>query len=132
MLAAANTFKVAPRGGGHFLWGRPGQRRHGADLSLPIINYTGGSHGDAFANGLYAMHQVTAACRGISDRHSPDGWCCECWVIQRQSPHAASDQSTSASVVLPSGQAVTASATDHPDRSCQAVAVAAISGVDTC
>lgn len=73
------------------------------------------------ATGLYAMHQVLAAAgRGI-----PTGTCPTVGVaghalgggLGANSRHAGllCDQLTSASVVLPSGQAVTASATDHPD-----------------
>lgn len=93
-FAAANNLKVAPRGGGH--------------------SYVGASTANA-------MHQVLAAAgRGI-----PTGTCPTVGVaghalgggLGANSRHAGllCDQLTSASVVLPSGQAVTASATDHPD-----------------
>lgn len=125
-FAAANNLKVAPRGGGHSYVGA--STANGAmvlDLrQLPgDINYdaTTGRVTVTPATGLYAMHQVLAAAgRGI-----PTGTCPTVGVaghalgggLGANSRHAGllCDQLTSASVVLPSGQAVTASATDHPD-----------------
>lgn len=124
-FAAANNLKVAPRGGGHSYVGA--STANGAmvlDLrQLPgDINYdaTTGRVTVTPATGLYAMHQVLAAAgRGI-----PTGTCPTVGVaghalgggLGANSRHAGllCDQLTSASVVLPSGQAVTASATDHP------------------
>src|SRR5262249_55877072 len=72
------------------------------------------------ATGLYALHQALA----VAGRGIPTGTCPTVGTaghalgggLGAQSRHAGlmSDALTSASVVLPGGAAVTASATDHP------------------
>jgi FAD/FMN-containing dehydrogenase len=125
-FAAAHNLKVAPRSGGHSYVGA--STANGAmvlDLrQLPgDINYDAASGQVTVtpATSLYAIHQALAAAgRGI-----PTGTCPSVGAaghalgggLGAQSRHAGllSDQLTSASVVLPSGQAVTASAASNPD-----------------
>ncbi|MGV0813288.1 FAD-binding oxidoreductase [Mycolicibacterium boenickei] len=125
-FAAAHNLKVAPRGGGHSYVGA--STATGAlvlDLrQLPgDINYDAGTGYVTVtpATGLYAMHQVLAgAGRGI-----PTGTCPTVGAaghalgggLGAQSRHAGlmSDQLVSATVVLPGGRAVTASANENPD-----------------
>ena len=125
-FAAAHNLKVAPRSGGHSYVGA--STATGAmvlDLrQLPgDINYDAASGQVTVtpATSLYAIHQALAAAgRGI-----PTGTCPSVGAaghalgggLGAQSRHAGllCDQLTSASVVLPSGQAVTASAASNPD-----------------
>jgi FAD/FMN-containing dehydrogenase len=125
-FAAAHNLKVAPRSGGHSYVGA--STANGAmvfDLrQLPgDINYDASSGQVTVtpATSLYAMHQTLAAAgRGI-----PTGTCPSVGAaghalgggLGAQSRHAGllCDQLTSASVVLPGGQAVTASAASNPD-----------------
>lgn len=125
-FAAANNLKVAPRSGGHSYIGA--STANGAmvfDLrQLPgEVNYDAatGQITVTPATTLYAMHQALAAAgRGI-----PTGTCPSVGAaghalgggLGAQSRHAGllCDQLTSASVVLPGGQAVTASAASNPD-----------------
>jgi FAD/FMN-containing dehydrogenase len=125
-FAAAHNLKVAPRSGGHSYVGA--STANGAmvfDLrQLPgDINYDASSGQVTVtpATSLYAMHQALAAAgRGI-----PTGTCPSVGAaghalgggLGAQSRHAGllCDQLTSASVVLPGGQAVTASAASNPD-----------------
>jgi FAD/FMN-containing dehydrogenase len=125
-FAAAHNLKVAPRSGGHSYVGA--STANGAmvfDLrQLPgDINYDASSGQVTVtpATSLYAMHQALfAAGRGI-----PTGTCPSVGAaghalgggLGAQSRHAGllCDQLTSASVVLPGGQAVTASAASNPD-----------------
>jgi FAD/FMN-containing dehydrogenase len=125
-FAAANNLKVAPRSGGHSYIGA--STANGAmvfDLrQLPgEINYDAatGQVTVTPATSLYAMHEALAAAgRGI-----PTGTCPSVGAaghalgggLGAQSRHAGllCDQLTSASVVLPGGQAVTASANSNPD-----------------
>jgi FAD/FMN-containing dehydrogenase len=125
-FAAAHNLKVAPRSGGHSYVGA--STASGAmvlDLrQLPgEINYDGatGQVTVTPATSLYAMHQALAgAGRGI-----PTGTCPSVGAaghalgggLGADSRHAGllCDQLTSASVVLPGGQAVTASAANQPD-----------------
>jgi len=125
-FAAAHNLKVAPRSGGHSYTGA--STANGTmvfDLrQLPgEINYDAGSGQVTVtpATGLYAIHQVLAgAGRGI-----PTGTCPTVGAAGHalgggmggNSRHAGllCDQLTSASVVLPGGQAVTASAASNPD-----------------
>ena len=125
-FAAANNLKVAPRSGGHSYIGA--STANGAmvlDLrQLPgEVNYDASSGQVTVtpATSLYTMHRTLAAAgRGI-----PTGTCPSVGAaghalgggMGAQSRHAGllSDQLTSASVVLPSGQAVTASAASNPD-----------------
>src|ERR1700758_4228143 len=125
-FAAARNLKVAPRSGGHSYIG--GSTANGA-MVLDLRQLPGDINYDAStgqvtvtpATSLYAMHQTLAgAGRGI-----PTGTCPSVGAsghalgggLGAQSRHAGllCDQLTSASVVLPGGQAVTASAANNPD-----------------
>jgi FAD/FMN-containing dehydrogenase len=125
-FAAAHNLKVAPRSGGHSYIG--GSTANGA-MVLDLRQLPGDINYDAStgqvtvtpATSLYAMHQTLAgAGRGI-----PTGTCPSVGAsghalgggLGAQSRHAGllCDQLTSASVVLPGGQAVTASAANNPD-----------------
>ena len=138
-FAAANNLKVAARGGGHSYVGA--STANGA-MVLDLRPLPGDVNYDAAtglvtvtpATSLYAMHQVLAAAgRGI-----PTGTCPSVGAaghalgggLGAHSRHAGlmCDALRSATVVLPSGQAVTASANSSPICSGRcAVAVAAIS-----
>ena len=125
-FAAANNLKVAARGGGHSYVGAstangamvldlrplPGDVQY--DTATGLVTVTP-------ATSLYAMHQVLAAAgRGI-----PTGTCPSVGAaghalgggLGAHSRHAGlmCDALRSATVVLPSGQAVTASANSQPD-----------------
>jgi FAD/FMN-containing dehydrogenase len=125
-FAAAHNLKVAPRSGGHSYVG--GSTANGS-MVLDLRQLPGGVQYDAAsgqvtvtpATSLYAVHQeLAAAGRGI-----PTGTCPSVGAaghalgggLGANSRHAGllSDQLTSASVVLPGGQAVTASAASNPD-----------------
>ncbi len=125
-FAAANGLKVAPRSGGHSYLGA--STANGA-LVLDLRPLPGGISYDAGtglvtvtpATDLYALHQTLAeAGRGI-----PTGTCPSVGTaghalgggLGAHSRHAGlmSDALRSASVVLPSGEVVTASASSHPD-----------------
>ncbi len=125
-FAAANNLKVAPRSGGHSY---VGASTANGTMVLDLRQLPGEINYDAAtgqvtvtpATSLYAIHQALAAAgRGI-----PTGICPTVGAaghalgggLGAQSRHAGlmSDALTSASVVLPGGQAVTASATSHPD-----------------
>jgi len=125
-FAAANNLKVAPRAGGHSYVGA--STANGA-MVLDLRQLPGDPHYDAAtgqitvtpATSLYAMHQTLAAAgRGI-----PTGTCPSVGAaghalgggMGANSRRAGllCDQLTSASVVLPNGQAVTASAASNPD-----------------
>src|SRR6201997_3475773 len=125
-FAAAHNLKVAPRSGGHSYIG--GATANGA-MVLDLRQLPGDINYDAStgqvtvtpATSLYAMHQTLAgAGRGI-----PTGTCPSVGAsghalgggLGAQSRHAGllCDQLMSASVVLPGGQAVTASAANNPD-----------------
>jgi FAD/FMN-containing dehydrogenase len=125
-FAAANNLKVAPRGGGHSYVGA--STANGA-MVLDLRQLPGDVNYDAAtglvtvtpATSLYAMHQVLAAAgRGI-----PTGTCPSVGAaghalgggLGAHSRHAGlmCDALRSATVVLPSGQAVTTSANSQPD-----------------
>jgi FAD/FMN-containing dehydrogenase len=125
-FAAAQRLKVAPRSGGHSY---VGASTANGTMVLDLRQLPGGINYDAGtgqvtvtpATSLYAMHQsLAAAGRGI-----PTGTCPSVGAsghalgggLGAQSRHAGlmCDALRSATVVLPSGQAVTASATDNPD-----------------
>lgn len=125
-FAANHNLKVAPRGGGHSY---VGASTANGTMVLDLRQLPGDINYDARtghvtvtpATGLYAMHQVLAgAGRGI-----PTGTCPSVGAaghalgggLGAQSRHAGlmSDQLVSATVVLPGGTAVTASANEHPD-----------------
>jgi FAD/FMN-containing dehydrogenase len=125
-FAAANNLKVAPRSGGHSYIGA--STANGA-MVLDLRQLPGEANYDAStgqvtvtpATSLYTMHQTLAA----SGRGIPTGTCPSVGAaghalgggMGAQSRHAGllCDQLTSASVVLPGGQAVTASAASNPD-----------------
>jgi FAD/FMN-containing dehydrogenase len=125
-FAAAHNLKVAPRSGGHSY---VGASTANGTMVLDLRQLPGGiSYDDATghvtvtpATGLYPLHQALAgAGRGI-----PTGTCPTVGTaghalgggVGADSRHAGllCDALTSASVVLPSGEAVIASATNHPD-----------------
>lgn len=123
-FATANKLKVAPRGGGHSYIGASSAN---GTMMLDLRGLPGGANLDGGnvtvtpATNLWAVHQVCAgAGRGV-----PTGSCPTVGVagltlgggIGADSRHAglACDALQSATVVLPSGDVVTASANDHPD-----------------
>ncbi|OBB98652.1 FAD-binding oxidoreductase [Mycobacterium sp. 852002-40037_SCH5390672] len=125
-FAAAHNLKVAPRSGGHSYIGASTAN---GTMVLDLRQLPGDANYDAAtgqitvtpATSLYTMHRTLAAAgRGI-----PTGTCPSVGAaghalgggMGAQSRHAGllCDQLTSASVVLPSGQAVTASAGSNPD-----------------
>src|ERR1700726_3515317 len=125
-FAAANNLKVAPRGGGHSY---VGASTANGTMVLDLRQLPGGIDYDAAtgqvtvppATSLYAVHQALAA----AGRAIPTGTCPSVGTaghalgggLGAQSRHAGlmCDALTSASVVLPGGQAVTASTTNNPD-----------------
>lgn len=125
-FAANHNLKVAPRGGGHsYVGASTANGTMVLDLrQLPgDINYDAGTGYVTVtpATGLYAIHQTLAgAGRGI-----PTGTCPSVGAaghalgggLGAQSRHAGlmSDQLVSATVVLPGGAAVNASANENPD-----------------
>jgi FAD/FMN-containing dehydrogenase len=125
-FAASNNLKVAPRSGGHsYVGASTANGTMVLDLrQLPgEINYDAASGQVTVtpATSLYAIHQALAgAGRGI-----PTGTCPSVGAaghalgggLGANSRHAGllCDQLTSASVVLPGGRAVTASAANNPD-----------------
>jgi FAD/FMN-containing dehydrogenase len=125
-FAAGHNLKVAPRSGGHSYTGA--STANGA-MVFDLRQLPGGIDYDAAsgrvtatpATSLWDLHQTLAAAgRGI-----PTGTCPTVGAaghalgggLGAQSRHAGllSDALTSASVVLPGGQAVTASAAENPD-----------------
>jgi FAD/FMN-containing dehydrogenase len=125
-FAAAHNLKVAPRSGGHSYIGASTAN---GTMVLDLRQLGGDANYDASsgqvtvtpATSLYTMHRTLAAAgRGV-----PTGTCPSVGAaghalgggMGAQSRHAGllCDQLTSASVVLPSGQAVTASAANNPD-----------------
>ncbi len=123
-FAAANNLKVAPRGGGHSYVGASSAN---GTLVLDLRGLPGGANFDGNtvtvtpATTLYAIHQaLTGAGRAI-----PSGTCPTVGVaglalgggIGPDARHAGltCDALQSATVVLPSGDVVTASANDNPD-----------------
>lgn len=125
-FAAAHNLKVAPRSGGHSY---TGASTANGTMVLDLRQLPGDANYDAAtgqvtvtpATSLYTMHRTLAAVgRGV-----PTGPCPSVGAaghalgggMGAQSRHAGllCDQLTSASVVLPSGQAVTASAASNPD-----------------
>jgi FAD/FMN-containing dehydrogenase len=125
-FAAAHNLKVAPRSGGHSY---VGASTANGIMVLDLRQLPGDINYDAAtgyvtvtpATSLYALHQALAAAgRGI-----PTGTCPSVGTaghalgggLGAQSRHAGlmCDALASASVVLPGGQAVTASTTNNPD-----------------
>ncbi|ORA35291.1 FAD-dependent oxidoreductase [Mycobacterium aquaticum] len=125
-FAAAHNVKVAPRGGGHSYVGA--STATGA-MILDLRQLPGGVNYDAAtghvtvtpATGLYTIHQALAA----NGRGIPTGTCPTVGAaghalgggLGAQSRHAGlmCDQLVSATVVLPGGTGVVASANEHPD-----------------
>src|SRR6201995_4344377 len=125
-FAAANGVKVAPRGGGHSY---VGASTANGTMVLDLRQLPGGIDYDAAtgqvtvtpATSLYAMHQVLAAAGG----GIPTGTCPSVGAaghalgggLGAHSRHAGlmSDALRSATVVLPGGQTVVASAASQPD-----------------
>lgn len=125
-FAAVHNLKVAPRSGGHSY---TGASTANGTMVLDLRQLPGDANYDAAtgqvtvtpATSLYTMHRTLAAVgRGV-----PTGTCPSVGAaghalgggMGAQSRHAGllCDQLTSASVVLPSGQAVTASTASNPD-----------------
>ena len=125
-FAAVHNLKVAPRGGGHSYVGASTAngvmvldlRQLPGDITYDAAT---GSVTAAPATTLYALHQALAAAgRGI-----PTGTCPTVGTaghalgggLGANSRHAGlmSDRLTSASLVLPGGEAVIASSANHPD-----------------
>lgn len=125
-FAAAHNLKVAPRSGGHSYIGASTAN---GTMVLDLRQLPGGINYDAAtglvtvtpATSLYALHQVLAgAGRGIATGTCPSVGTAGHALgggLGAHSRHAGlmSDALRSASVVLPGGQAVTASATSQPD-----------------
>ncbi|OMC22527.1 FAD-binding oxidoreductase [Mycobacterium sp. SP-6446] len=125
-FATAHNLRVAPRGGGHsYVGASSATDTMVLDLrGLPGgANFDGGSGNVTVtpATNLYAVHQACAA----AGQAIPTGSCPTVGVaglalgggIGADSRHAGltCDALKSATVVLPSGDVVTASASDHPD-----------------
>jgi FAD/FMN-containing dehydrogenase len=125
-FAAAHNLKVAPRSGGHSY---VGASTANGTMVLDLRQLPGGVHYDNAsgqvtvtpATSLYEMHQALAAAgRGIQTGTCPSVGAAGHALgggMGAHSRHAGlmCDALTSASVVLPSGQAVTASAASNPD-----------------
>ncbi|OBI45337.1 oxidoreductase [Mycobacterium kyorinense] len=125
-FATAHNLKVAPRSGGHSY---VGASTANGTMVLDLRQLAGGINYDAAtgqvtvtpATSLYALHEALAAAgRGIATGTCPSVGTAGHALgggLGAQSRHAGlmCDALTSASVVLPSGEAVTASAANHPD-----------------
>ncbi|BDB40760.1 oxidoreductase [Mycobacterium kiyosense] len=125
-FAVANKLKIAPRGGGHSYVGASSAN---GTLVLDLRGLTGGVNVDPVAGtvtvpagtNLYAVQQALAG----AGRAIPTGSCPTVGAVGltlgggmgADSRHAglACDALRSATVVLPSGELVTASEQDHPD-----------------
>ncbi len=125
-FAVANNLKIAPRGGGHSY---TGASTAAGTMVLDLRGLPGGVNFDqgsgnvtvSAATDLYAIHQALAG----AGRAIPTGSCPTVGVaglalgggMGADSRHAglACDSLQSATVVLPSGDVVTASANDNPD-----------------
>jgi FAD/FMN-containing dehydrogenase len=123
-FATANGLKVAPRGGGHsYIGASTANGTMVLDLrGLPgAPNVDGGNVTVAPATDLYAVHQALAgAGRAIATGSCPTVGIAGLALgggIGPDCRHAGltCDALQSATVVLPSGDVVTASANDHPD-----------------
>ncbi len=125
-FAAANNLKIAPRGGGHsYVGASTASGTMVLDLrGLPGgANFDGGS-GNVTVTPATALYAVQQACAGAG-RAVPVGTCPTVGMaglalgggIGADSRHAGltCDALRSATVVLPSGDVVTASANDNPD-----------------
>ena len=123
-FAAANKLKVAPRSGGHSYVGASGSN---GTMVLDLRGLPGGARFDGgnvtvtSATNLYAVHQALVA----AGRSIPAGSCPTVGVaglalgggLGADSRHAGltCDALQAATVVLPSGDVVTASGNDNPD-----------------
>jgi FAD/FMN-containing dehydrogenase len=125
-FATANRLKIAPRGGGHSYVGASSTT---GTMVLDLRGLPGGANFDGGsgnvtvtpATNLYAVHQALAS----AGRAIPSGSCPTVGVaglalgggMGPDSRHAGltCDALQSATVVLPSGDVVTASANDNPD-----------------
>ena len=125
-FAAANKLKIAPRGGGHSYVGASSTT---GTMVLDMRGLAGGPNFDAGsgnvtvtpATNIYALHQALAS----AGRAIPAGTCPTVGIaglalgggIGADSRHAglSCDALQSATVVLPSGDVVTASANNNPD-----------------
>ncbi|MGO8850988.1 FAD-binding protein [Mycobacterium sp.] len=125
-FAAANNLKVAPRSGGHSY---VGASTANGTMVLDLRQLPGDIKYDAAsgqvtvtpATGLYALHQALAAAgRGIPTGICPTVGAAGHALGGGLGAHSRQaglmcDQLTSASVVVPGGQTVTASAANNPD-----------------
>jgi FAD binding domain/Berberine and berberine like len=123
-FAAANKLKVAPRGGGHSYVGASSAN---GTMVLDLRGLPGGARFDGSnvtvtpATNLYAVHQALSG----AGRAIPGGSCPTVGVaglalgggLGADSRHAGltCDALQAATVVLPSGDVVTASGSDNPD-----------------
>jgi len=124
-FAAANGLKIAPRGGGHSYIGASSAN---GTMVLDLRGLAGGVNVDGGGNvtvtpatTVYAVHQALAG----AGRAIPTGSCPTVGIagmalgggVGADARHAGltCDTLQSATVVLPSGDVVTASANDHPD-----------------
>lgn len=125
-FAAANKLKIAPRGGGHSYIGASAAA---GSMVIDLRGLTGGVQYDSATGNvtmpagtdLYAVHQALASV----GRAIPTGSCPTVGVggltlgggMGADSRHAGltCDALKSATVVLPSGETVAASADEHPD-----------------
>jgi FAD/FMN-containing dehydrogenase len=125
-FATANNLKIAPRGGGHSYVGASTAT---GTMVLDLRGLTGAANFDGGsgnvtvtpATNVYAVHQALASVgRAIPTGTAPTvgiGGLALGGGIGADSRHAglACDALRSATVVLPSGEVVTASSNDHPD-----------------
>jgi FAD/FMN-containing dehydrogenase len=124
-FATANGLKIAPRSGGHSYVGASSAT---GTMVLDLRGLAGGANVDGGGNvavtpatNLYAVHQALAgAGRGIATGTGPTVGIAGLTLgggIGPDARHAGltCDALQSATVVLPSGEVVTASANDHPD-----------------
>ncbi len=124
-FATANNLKIAPRGGGHSYVGASSAN---GTMVIDLRGLPGGANLDGGGNvtvtpatNLYAVQQALAA----SGRAMPTGSCPTVGVAglalgggmgsATRRAGLTCDALQSATVVLPSGDVVTASANDHPD-----------------
>jgi len=125
-FATANGLKIAPRGGGHSYIGASSAT---GTMVLDLRGLPGGANLDGGSGNLRVtpatnLYAVQQACAGAG-RAIPTGSCPTVGIagltlgggLGADSRHAglACDALQSATVVLPSGDVVTASANDHPD-----------------
>lgn len=125
-FATANNLKIAPRGGGHSYVGASSAT---GTMVLDLRGLPGGANFDGGSGNVTVtpatnLSAVQQACAGAG-RAVPTGTCPTVGIagltlgggMGADSRHAGltCDALQSATVVLPSGEVVTASANDHPD-----------------